>query len=66
MKWLSFINGIAGILLILIGASGMISNHLVATGVAIVGLIVLVLATLRWITGFSHFSGPRYTQPHTT
>ena len=65
MKWLSFINGIAGILLILIGASGMISDHMVATAVAIVGLVVLVLATLRWITGFTRFSGTVHA-PHTT
>ena len=43
MKWLSFINGIAGILLILVGVSGLLSNHLAAAGVAILGLIVLVL-----------------------
>jgi hypothetical protein len=32
MKWLSFINGIAGILLILAGVSGIVSNHLAAAG----------------------------------
>ncbi|HEY9286500.1 MAG TPA: hypothetical protein VIT43_00595 [Candidatus Dormibacteraeota bacterium] len=56
MKWLSFINGLAGILLILIGASGVLSNHMAATAVAILGLVVLVLSALRWITGFGRFS----------
>lgn len=65
MKWLSFVNGIFGILLILLGVSGMISNHLAASGVAIVGLIVLVLSTLRWITGFAHFSSAGHAPLHT-
>jgi hypothetical protein len=65
MKWLSFINGIAGILLILVGVSGMIGNRLAAAGVAILGLIVLVLATLRWITAFERFSGAGHAPLHT-
>jgi hypothetical protein len=55
MKWLSFINGLAGILLILIGVSGALSNHAAAVAVAILGLVVLVLSALRWITGFGRF-----------
>jgi hypothetical protein len=65
MKWLSFINGIVGILLILVGVSGLISNHLAAAGVAILGLIVLVLSTLRWITGFARFSSGSHAPMHT-
>ena len=65
MKWLSFINGLAGILLILIGASGILSNHMAAVGVAILGLVVLVLSALRWITGFAHFTGGSHAPLHT-
>jgi hypothetical protein len=65
MKWLSFINGIVGILLILVGVSGLISNHLAAAGVAILGLIVLVPSTLRWITGFARFSAGSHAPMHT-
>ena len=65
MKWLSFINGIAGILLILAAVSGSISDHLAAAGVAILGLIVLVLSTLRWITGFARFSSGSHAPLHT-
>jgi hypothetical protein len=65
VKWLSFINGIAGILLILAAVSGSISNHLAAASVALLGLIVLVLSTLRWITGFARFSSGSHAPLHT-
>jgi hypothetical protein len=65
MKWLSFINGIAAILLILVAVSGLISNHLAGAGVAILGLIVLVLSALRWITGFARFSSGSHAPLHT-
>lgn len=56
MNWLSFVNAVVGILLILIAVSGLIAGHMGATAVAIGGLVVLVLGALRWITGFARFS----------
>jgi hypothetical protein len=56
MNWLSFVNGVVGILLILVAASGLVSNHMAATAVGVGGVVVLVLAALRWITGFGRFS----------
>ena len=56
MKWLSFVNGIVGIILIVVAVSGVISNHVAAAAVAIGGLVVLVLAALRWVTGFARYS----------
>ena len=56
MKWLSFVNGIIGIILILIAVSGLIANHMAAGAVAIGGLVVLALAAIRWITGFGRLS----------
>lgn len=56
MNWLSFANGIVGILLILVAVTGLIGSHTAATAVAIGGLVVLVLAALRWITGFAKFT----------
>jgi hypothetical protein len=56
MNWLSFVNAVVGIVLIVLGASGMVGNHMVAIAVVIGGLIVLALGALRWITGFGRFS----------
>ena len=65
MKWLSFVNGIVGIVLIVIGVSGMVTNHLVAAAIAVAGLIVLVLAAIRWITGFGRYAaGAGHPIPH--
>jgi hypothetical protein len=56
MKWLSFVNGIVGIILIVIAVSGLVANHVAAAAVAIGGLVVLVLAAIRWVTGFARYS----------
>lgn len=66
MKWLSFVNGIIGIALILIAVSGLVANHMAASAVAVGGLVVLVLAALRWVTGFARFSAghSRAELPH--
>jgi hypothetical protein len=61
MNWLSFANGVVGILLILVALSGLLTTHWGTPAVAIGGRIVLVLAVLRWIAGFGRFSG---TTPH--
>ncbi len=56
MNWLSFVNGVIGIALILIAVSGLIGGHTAATAVAVAGLVVLVLGALRWTTGFARSS----------
>lgn len=68
MKWLSFVNALVGIALIL-GPTALGFSHetLAATAVQVGGLIVLVLGALRWITGFSRYSiagGDRLTAAH--
>lgn len=65
MKWLSFVNGVIGVALIVIAVSGLVS-HAAAVIVAVAGLVVLVLAALRWITGFARFSADhvRAQLPH--
>lgn len=55
MNWLSFVNAVIGIALILIAVSGLVA-HEAAVPVAVAGLVVLVLGALRWITGFARFS----------
>ncbi len=60
MNWLSFVNAIVGIALILAPtALGFSQNTPAAASVEVGGLIVLVLGALRWITGFSRYSGTR-------
>lgn len=57
MKWLSFVNAIVGLALILAPTLLGFSQHaLAATVVEVGGLTVLVLGALRWITGFSRYS----------
>ena len=57
MKWLSFVNAIVGIGLILAPTLLGFSQHTLAAAVVEVsGLIVLVLGALRWITSFSRYS----------
>ncbi|MGH7762523.1 MAG: hypothetical protein ACREOY_14095 [Candidatus Dormibacteraceae bacterium] len=65
MKWLSFVNGVIGIALIVTAVSGLVS-HEAAVAVAAAGLVVLVLGALRWITGFARFSADhvRAQLPH--
>jgi hypothetical protein len=65
MKWLSFVNGVIGVMLIVIAVSGLVS-HEAAVVVAVAGLVVLVLGALRWITGFARFSADhvRAQLPH--
>jgi hypothetical protein len=65
MNWLSFVNGVIGIALILVAVSGLVS-HASAIAVAVGGLVVLVLGALRWITGFARFSADhvRAQLPH--
>ncbi len=68
MKWLSFVNALVGIALIL-GPTALGFSHetLAASAVQVSGLIVLVLGTLRWITGFARYSsgaGDRLTTAH--
>ncbi|MGH7764323.1 MAG: hypothetical protein ACREOM_07905 [Candidatus Dormibacteraceae bacterium] len=58
MKWLSFVNGVIGIALILTAVSGLVS-HEAGVAVAVAGLVVLVLGALRWVTGFARFSADR-------
>jgi len=58
MKWLSFVNALVGIALILTPtALGFSHETIAATAVQVAGLIVLVLGALRWITGFSRYAG---------
>lgn len=65
MNWLSFVNGVIGVALILIAVSGLVA-HEAAVAVAVAGLVVLVLGALRWITGFARFSADhvRAQLPH--
>lgn len=56
MKWLSFVNALVGIALILAPTLLGFSQHTLAAIVEVSGLIVLVLGALRWITGFSRYS----------
>jgi len=65
MNWLSFVNAVIGVALILIAVSGLVS-HEAAAAVAVGGLVVLVLGALRWITGFARFSADhvRAQLPH--
>ena len=65
MNWLSFVNGVIGIALILIAVSGLVS-HGAAVPVAVAGLVVLMLGAVRWITGFARFSADhvRAQLPH--
>lgn len=56
MNWLSFVNGLVGVVLILsVAVLGL--SQLAAAFLLVSGVIVLVCSSLRWITGFSRYTG---------
>jgi uncharacterized membrane protein len=59
MQWLLSVSGITGVLVGLAGVSSVAGNRQAAVPLAVCGLIVMVLSSVRWVTSSMRLASRR-------